>query len=146
MRSKRPLLFTVLGVLFVVAGIVTALGLITAWNVHNPIRGEFFGYAVLNFLLAYGFFNMQRWILPALALNWLAGAGIAAVKFFVHTPTQSSLVPYAVSFCVGGLIFLAVYILPRGKLSTSPYERTLGTSFVVIWAATACYTIVVLLT
>lgn len=146
MRSKRSLLFTILGALFVLAGLITVLGIITSWNLNTPIRGEFFGYAALNFLLAYGFFNMQRWILPALAVNWLAGALLAGVKFFVHTPLQESVVLYAVSFCFGGLIFLAVYLLPRKKLFPSPYERLAGGAFLVIWAATACYTVVGLLT
>lgn len=146
MYSKRPLLFTILGALFVITGLVTLLGIVTAWNINTPVRVEFFGYAALDFLLAYGFFSAQRWLLPALALNWLAGGALAAVKFFVHTPADASIATYAVSFLLGGLIVLAVYILPRKKFYASSRERLAGAAFVVIWAAIACYTMAGLLT
>lgn len=146
MRSKRPLLFTVLGVLFSVAGLVTTLGLIMSWNLGAPIRGEFFGYVALNFLLAYGFFKVHRWLLPALAVNWLLGAALSIVKIFVHNPPQALGAWFAVSFCLGGLVFLAVYMHPRKKFSSSGYERQAGAAFLIIWAATVCYTMVGLFT
>ena len=146
MRSKRPLLFTVLGVIFVIAGLVTTLGIITSIHLDAPVRGEFFGYAALNFLLAYGFFNMQRWLLPALAVNWLVGAGLSIVKLFVHTPLPSLSGWFALSFCLGGLVFLAVYMHPRKKFSSSRQEKYAGASFLIIWAVTVCYTMVGLFT
>jgi len=146
MRSKRPLLFTALGVIFLLAGLITALGIVASWNLSITARGEFIGYALMDFLLAYGFFNSQRWLLPALAVNWLAGAALAGVKLFAHTPLQGTLFAYTVSFCLGGLIFYAVYRLPKKKFSTSPYERHAGSAFLIIWAATACYTVVGLFT
>lgn len=145
MRSGRPLLFTVLGALFLIAGLVTLLGLIMSWNLSAPIRGEFIGYAALDFLLAYGFFNMQRWLVAALALNWLVGAFLAAIRVFGQPGPASPSTWYLMSFLVGGLVFYAVFRLPRKQLTSSKHARYAGSAFLLIWAVTACYTMVGLL-
>lgn len=142
MLSKRPLLFTIFGTLFLAAGLITALGIVMSLNLSMPVRGEYWGYLLMNLLLAYGFFTAQSWLVPVLAFNWLAGAVLAGLRLTMQAPSPDSLTLFSVSFLMGGALFYLTYRLSGNKLRVLRSERTAMTAFVAVWAATACYTMV----
>lgn len=140
------MIFTLLGTAFLIIGVITLLGIITGLHFGTPLGWQYWGYAVMNFLAAWGFFNLQYWLLPALLLNWLGGAALTAVKFFIHKPDTHSLTFAGISFCFAGLVFLVVYTQKRIHLSEKRNGMWFGAAFIVTWAAIACYTIATLIT
>lgn len=135
-------MYTAFGTLFLLAALITALGIVMSFNLSAPIRGEYWGYLLMNLLLAYGFFTAQSWLVPILAFNWLAGAALAGLRLTTQTPTPNSLTLFAISFLVGGALFYLTYRISGKRLKVLRSERMAMTAFVAVWAATACYTMV----
>jgi uncharacterized membrane protein len=138
MRTKAPLRrFTVLGVLFLVTGIMSILSIAADWHFGQFIPWQLCAYAAMDFLLTYGFFNAQRWLPLALGLNWGGGALLGALKLALHT-TTTPIASYVLSFCLAGVVWYLTYQSRAALKNHNQAAQYVGIAFILVWAMTLC--------
>lgn len=130
----RPPLLTLLGVCFAAIGGFTMLDLLLNLALAHRAAPLMLGYATLDFLLAYALLTMQRWVLWALAANWIGYTGIVSL-----TAAHGSYSPVAAAgFIVNSaILFAAAYY--HAKFNKRNWYA--GAAFGVLWAGTMGYTI-----
>jgi hypothetical protein len=141
MSFRRPMAFTFFGFFFLIIGILTVLGTIALWHFESVFSWQYSLYALMNFVLSYGFFSMHYWLLPALALNWAAGIVLTVVKLYMHTPTAISSVRYILSISLASLVLYAVYAWPKKKFLHTTRAHYAAIIFFASWLAVTCYTV-----
>jgi hypothetical protein len=107
----------------------------------HTVRWQYVLYAIMNFILSYGFFTIQRWLVPLLALNFLGGVFQIAIKMYVHTPTKESLISYGLSVCLSALVLFVTYYTKRKDAKRTWKTDSVGVLFLVSWLSVACYAV-----
>jgi hypothetical protein len=127
---QRPLLFSLFGAYFALAGFASLVAALASWHFGGGIPLLGLAYAGMNFALARGFFLKEGWLLYALALNcgaytllyaaaWAQGADPNLVRFAISTVLAAGAVAIAwrwrrvlspASFPYTAYAFLALWI------------------------------------
>ncbi len=140
MSSKRPLLFTLFGSLFLLAGIITCLSILAGWQLSTPLAWQHWAYAALNFLFAYGFFTMQAWLLPLFGVLVGANTLLTAVRWFTQGLSTKSLLLYTV-IILGGAAILWGLNTHKHKMRANKQSRAAGIICAAMLLAVFGYTI-----
>ncbi|HVU80339.1 MAG TPA: hypothetical protein VHD37_03185 [Candidatus Paceibacterota bacterium] len=93
---QRPLLFSLFGAYFVIAGFGSLVASVATWHFGGSIPLLGLAYSGMNFALSRGFFLKEGWLLYALALNcgaytllyaaaWAQGGDANLVRFAIST-------------------------------------------------------------
>lgn len=124
-------IYKVCALLFAVMGFVTFLNLAAVWHLEERVSWMSLGYALMDFLVAYGFFTRERWILPTLGLNFL-GSLIGALILLGRFGGDAEMTRiFAAVVLSGGLLFF-VY-KTRAVLRRGVWEYALGGAFIILW-------------
>jgi len=133
-----PKLFVSAAITFFLIGFVTLLGVVGHLQVTEDIPWLLVAYAGMNFLLGFGFWMREKWLLPLLGLN-LAGYTI------LHLATLVSGDPFVIRMGVNIALALTVWGLVYGmrrSLADTRWGRLQGAVFLVLWASTYVYSFV----
>jgi len=134
----HPKVFTVLGIVFLAIGALSFLTVAQGWYLSHSVlwRAGLFG--LLDILIAYAFFDRQRWLEPALGLNAAGQATLLAVHAYYST-------------ALGGQFFFAVFGTTlaialfwyvhrnRDMLKHTNASYVLGGLFVCTWGVSFWY-------
>lgn len=136
MKKKRPILFSLLGSIFLAIGLTTLLGIAASQHFTGSTNWIFYAYALINFLVGYGFFTMQSWLLPAITINCIVQASLVVTKFYMVSSVFN--ISAVFSLILNLAILVAVY-LHREKLTSRYPSVYAGGVFMVLWAVIVCY-------
>ena len=128
MRPK--LLYKLLASLFLGIGVLTLLNIAGVWHLSGEVRLLSLGYAGMDFLIAWGFYAREWWVLPALLLNFLGNAITAAILF--ANPNELNTLRVLISVVLSGGVLLFVY-QTRLSLKKGPWDKALGGIFAILW-------------
>lgn len=122
--SSKPL--TVLGIIFALIGSFSLFGAAVHLTLTQSVPLAMVAYAALDLLIAYAFLCRQRWLVWALAANWVMFVGIVSLSA-VHAASWAGL---AVGFIVNTIVlFAGIYY--RHLLNRQYWPA--GAAFFVVW-------------
>ena len=139
MSWLTPKLLVSAGVAFFLIGFITLLGVVGHLQVAGDIPWLLIAYAGMNFLLGFGFYMCEKWILPLLGLN-LAGYTLL-YAIVLLTGGFADLSYMSVHILVAGTLWGLVYGMRR-SLADTRWGRLQGAVFFVLWASTYVYSFV----
>jgi hypothetical protein len=137
--SRVRLAYIVLGSAFAALGALVLLNVASAWRVGGVFLWSASLYALMDFLVAYGLFNRERWVPHAFLLN-LIGLAIMFGTTLLFTNAPANIAFYGTAIGINALLAAFLYkTAPRSKGEI--FRNKAGMAFVALWAVMFCYSI-----
>ena len=142
MRIRPAFMYKVLGFCFLFLGLYTAFNVLEAWRLGEIFLIEASAYALLNFAVAYGFLNRQRWLVPAFLAAALGDALLIALQLAVWEgiPILRPLLGMGLAVALLGYLYYT-----RASLRSYSPEWLGGVLFFVVWTPLFLYSVYILL-
>lgn len=137
MGARTTLVYKVLSGVFLFLGAITLLNVVAAWAMYHSVLWLALGYGVIDFLIAYGCFARERWVIAAFALNFAGLAALLGMEWYMNA---FSFLAVVVAVAAG---IIAVFAYQRRRfLRHSGQWWITGGPFFLIWAAAFIYTVI----
>jgi hypothetical protein len=138
-HSQVRLAYVALGSAFAALGALVLLNVASAWRVGEVFLWGASMYALMDFLVAYGLFNRERWVPHAFLLN-LIGLAIMFGASILFTEGAANLTFYGVALGINALLAAFLYRTASRGRGDLLGEKA-GMAFVALWAVMFCYSI-----
>ena len=140
-RSSTHIAYLVLGTCFLVLGALTVLNVVAAWRVGGVFLLSASTYAAMNFLIAYGLFMREQWLLYAFAFNLAGIVVMLSTSILLQGMQGINPLFYTLALGINALLVGFLYYT-HARTHRSVEGNRAGVAFILLWVAMFGYTMV----
>lgn len=133
MPYPKPFYFRLLGLGFLILAGFTLLNVYAGWHFGDTVSLRGLGYALMDLLVAWGFFRAERWILYAFILALIGNVLLISIK--LSSFYNAEILRPVIAVLLASLVIWLVY-RARRVLHTTPVGKIGGVVFCILWAYT----------